>query len=267
MQRADDNTSSRLLARMKSSRRTLPNERKPAQFPVWQEWLAGVELAFLQVSPIYWGYGVPHGDGSAVVLVPGFLGTDLYLTQFAIWLRRIGYKAFYSGIPLNADCPNLLISRNLNDAIEKANASTKGRIHLIGHSLGGSLARAAAAQMPERVASVITLGAPIRGIGARTSVMDAADMVRRQILERHGRGVLPNCYTARCTCEFFESLRGNFPKSVRQTAIYTKKDGILDWRVCQTGDSDVDVEVSATHIGMVFSPLVYSVVAHRLAGK
>jgi triacylglycerol lipase len=121
--------------------------------------------------------------------------------------------------------------------------------------------------MPQRVASVITLGAPIRGIAARSSVLNAAEMVRKQILEKHGRGVLPNCYTAKCTCEFFESIKGDFPKSVRQTAIYTKKDGILDWRVCQTGDPSVDVEVSATHIGMVFSPLVYSVVAQRLAGK
>lgn len=254
--------------RMRSSRRPKFKEKeKPAHLPIWQEWLAGVELAFLQISPIYWGYGIPHGDGSAVVLVPGFLGTDLYLTQFAMWLRRIGYKAFYSGIPLNADCPNLLIRRNLNEAILHANQATKGKIHLIGHSLGGSLARSAAAQMPERVASVITLGAPIRGIGARASVMSAAELVRKQILERHGRGVLPNCYTARCTCEFFESLRGDFPKNVRQTAIYTKADGILDWRVCQTGDPNVDIEVSATHIGMVFSPLVYKIVARRLAGK
>jgi len=253
--------------RMRSSHRPSFKEKEPAHLPVWQEWIAGVELAFLQISPIYWGYGIPHGDGSAVVLVPGFLGTDLYLTQFAIWLRRIGYKAFYSGIPLNADCPNLLIRRNLNEAIQQANKYTKGKIHLIGHSLGGSLARAAAAQIPERVASVITLAAPIRGIGARASVMTAADLVRKQILERHGRGVLPNCYTARCTCEFFESLRGEFPKGIRQTAIYTKTDGILDWRVCQTGNPRVDVEVSSTHVGMVFSPLVYEVVARKLAGE
>ena len=232
-----------------------------------QEWVAGVELAFLQVSPVYWGFGIPHGDGSAVVLVPGFLGTDLYLTQFAVWLRRIGYKAFYSGITLNADCPNLLIRRNLQDAIQQANEFTKSRIHIIGHSLGGALARSVAAQMPERIASVITLGAPIRGLAARDSVMTAADLVRKQILERHGRGVLPNCYTTRCTCDFVSSLRGDLPKSVRQTAIYTKSDGILDWRVCLTGDPDVDVEVSATHIGMAFSPLVYSVVANRLGGK
>ena len=98
---------------------------------------------------------------------------------------------------------------------------TSGKIHLIGHSLGGSLARAAAAQMPERIRSVITLGAPIRGLAARASVMSAADLVRKQILKRHGRGVLPNCYTSRCTCEFLESLKGDLPKSVRQTAIYT----------------------------------------------
>jgi triacylglycerol lipase len=252
---------------MRSSRRPHLEKEKPVQMPVWQEWLAGVELAFLQVSPVYWGFGVPHGDGSAVVLVPGFLATDLYLTHLAVWLRRIGYKTFYSGISLNADCPNLLIRRHLNDAVEQARKSTQGKIHLIGHSLGGSLVRAVAAQMPEQIASVITLGAPIRGVGARPSVMSAADLVRKQILERHGRGVLPNCYTTSCTCEFFESLRGDFPKSVRQTAIYTKTDGILDWRVCRTGDPNVDIEVSATHIGMVFSPIVYSVVAHRLAGK
>jgi alpha/beta hydrolase fold len=227
--------------------------------------MAGVELTFLRLSPIWWGYGVPHGDGSAVVLVPGFLGTDLYLSQFSDWLRRIDYQPFYSGIELNADCPNILIRRRLNEAIEQACKSTRGKIHLIGHSLGGSIARSAAAQMPERIASVITLAAPIRGLEAHASIQRAADLVRQQILERHGRGVLPTCYTARCTCDFVESLKGDFPESVRQTAIYSKSDGILNWRVCRTGDPNVDFEVSSTHIGMVFSPLVYSIVAQRLA--
>jgi len=60
-------------------------------------------------------------------------------------------------------------------------------------------------------------------------------------------------------------LQIELPKSVRQTAIYTKTDGILNWKVCRTGDPEVDVEVSSTHIGMVFSPLVYGIVAKRLA--
>ncbi len=250
---------------MKPSRRLRRKELEADPSSMWHEWLAGVELAFLRFSPIFWGYGVPHGDGSAVVLVPGFLGTDFYLSTFAGWLRRIGYESFYSGIQLNADCPNLLIRRHLHETIEQACKSSRGKIHLIGHSLGGSIARAAAEQMPDRVASVITLGAPIRGLQAHASILRAADLVRQQILERHGRGVLPTCYTARCTCDFVESLLGDFPKSVRQTAIFSKTDGLLNWRICRTGDPKVDFEVSSTHIGMVFSPLVYSIVAQRLA--
>jgi pimeloyl-ACP methyl ester carboxylesterase len=199
------------------------------------------------------------------VLVPGFLGTDLYLSHFGSWLRRIGYQSFYSGIQMNADCPNLLIRRCLNETIEEACQSTGRKIHLIGHSLGGTIALSAAAQGPDRIASVITLGAPIRGLEAHASIQRVADLVREQILERHGSGVLPTCYTARCTCDFVASLKGVLPRSVRQTAIYAKTDGILNSRVCRTGDPEIDFEVSSTHIGMVFSPLVYSIVAQRLA--
>jgi triacylglycerol lipase len=252
---------------MKPRRRVLPKEQKEEPSFPWHEWLVGVELAFLRFSPIYWGYGIPRGDGSAVVLVPGFLGTDLYLAQFRNWLRRIGYQPFYSGIRVNTDCPNLLIRRHVNESIEQACKTTGAKIHLIGHSLGGTIALAAASQMSDCVASVITLGSPIRGVAGNATILRAADLVRKQILEKHGRSVLPGCYTSRCTCEFVASLKEKLPSSVRQTAVYTKNDGILDWHVCRTGDPEVDVEISATHIGMVFSPLVYSVVAHRLAGE
>ncbi|HKM67933.1 MAG TPA: alpha/beta fold hydrolase [Candidatus Acidoferrum sp.] len=252
---------------MTPRRRVRQQKQEAEPQPIWHEWMVGVELAFLRLSPLYWGYGIPHGDGSAVVLVPGFLGTDLYLTQFGSWLRRIGYEPFYSGIHLNADCPNLLIERYLHETIQRARKSSSGKIHLIGHSLGGALALAAASQMPDCVESVITLGSPIRGISGHASVLRAADFVRQQILENHGPEVLPKCFTSQCTCNFIESLKGKTPKGVRHTAIYTKNDGVVDWQVCTTGDPEIDVEVSATHIGMVFSPLVYSAVAHRLAGE
>jgi hypothetical protein len=40
---------------------------------------------------------------------------------------------------------------------------------------------------------------------------------------------------------------------------------VVDWRVCRTGDPNIDVEVPATHIGLVFNPIVYDLVAQRLA--
>ncbi len=241
-------------------------EYESVELPIWQELLVGVEMVYLKIAPVYWGFGIPRGDGSAVVVIPGFLGTDLYLAEFRAWLSRIGYKPYFSGIGLNAECPNLLLQYKLRETIQKAYKATGRKVHLIGHSLGGVLARSAATQMPERIASVITMGAPFRGVAAHPSILAAAQVVRSQILARHGDGVLPDCYTGACTCSFLESLTQKVPKSVTQTAIYTKTDGIVDWQVCLTGKPEVDFEVTATHLGLVFNPVVYSVVAHRLAG-
>jgi pimeloyl-ACP methyl ester carboxylesterase len=252
---------------MGSCRRGVQEEHQAVALPIWQELLVGVELVYLRVSPVYWGFGVPRGDGAAVVVIPGFLMTDFYLTELSAWLSRVGYKAYQSGIGLNAECPNLLMRLQLERTIQTAYKATRRKVHLIGHSLGGLLALSAAAQMPDRVASVITLSAPFRGLVIHPSILRTTELVRSQILEQHGKGVLPACYTSKCTCDFLSAIKRELPKSVRQTAIYTKTDGIVDWRVCRTEDPEVDYEVSATHIGLVFNPLVYSVIAHRLARK
>jgi triacylglycerol lipase len=235
--------------------------------PIWQELLVGVEMLYLRVSPVYWGYGVPQGDGSAVIVIPGFMLTDLYLTEFRAWLRRIGYRPYSSAIGINAECPNLLIKNHLIATVEKAYAATGKKVHVIGHSLGGVLARAVASQMPDHVESVITLGAPFRGVSVHPMILQAVNMVRGQIHQRNGEGVLPSCYTGACTCRFLESLVLTLPRSVRRTAVYTKTDGIVDWKVCKTGQRANDFEVSGTHIGLVFNPIVYTLVARRLAGK
>ena len=231
----------------------------------WTEALIGAEILILHATPVYYGLGVPHGDGSAVVIIPGFLGTDLYLTEFHAWLGRIGYRPYFSGIGLNAECPNLLIQRRLNQTIDHARSETGRKVHLIGHSLGGVIARSAAAQRPRDIASVITLAAPVQGTVAHRGVLNAAEAVRLRILEEHGKGVLPDCYTGRCTCNFVGSLRRKVPDAMLETAIYTRQDGIVDWRYCMTMDPEKDVEVPGTHIGMAFNPAAYVVVAERLA--
>jgi len=236
-----------------------------ADTPIWTEALFGAEVLLLHAMPVYYGFGVPRGDGSGVVIIPGFLGTDLYLTELHGWLERIGYRPYFSGIGINADCPNLLIQRNVNATIKKALAETGRKIHLIGHSLGGVIARSIAGQRPKDVASVITLASPIRGTVTNRTVLHAAEAVRLRILNEHGAGVLPHCYTGRCTCNFIDSLRRRMPNSMLQTAIYTRNDGIVDWRFCMTTNPKHDFEVSGTHIGMAFNSAAYSIVAQRLA--
>ncbi|HKN16301.1 MAG TPA: hypothetical protein VJX47_05145 [Candidatus Sulfotelmatobacter sp.] len=231
----------------------------------WTEALFAAELLILHATPIYYGFGVPRGDDSAVIIIPGFLGTDLYLMELHAWLGRIGYRPYFSGIGINADCPNLLIQRHVSETVQRALSETGRRIHLIGHSLGGVIARSIAGQRPRDVASVITLASPIRGTFPNRNVVHAADAIRLRILQEHGKGVLPDCYTGRCTCNFIDSLRRDVPESMLQTAIYTRDDGIVDWRYCRTRDPEIDFEVPGTHIGMAFNPSAYAIVAQRLA--
>jgi triacylglycerol lipase len=236
-----------------------------AEVPILSEVLFPLDLLLLHAAPLYYGVGVPQGDGSAVVLIPAFLCPDFYLAPLHQWLWRIGYKPVFSGIGVNSECPNLLITRQINQTIDQALSKSGRKVHLIGHSLGGVIARAIAAQRPNDVASVITLGAPFRGTVAHAGILRLATMVRKRILAKHGSMVLPDCYTARCTCDFLEALSGALPASVLETAVYTESDGVVDWHYCKTDNPKTSFRVSGTHVGLAFNPSAYSVIANRLA--
>jgi hypothetical protein len=94
--------------------------------------------------------------------------------------------------------------------------------------------------------------------------LKAAEIVRKRIQLKHGQGVLPDCYTGRCTCQFLDSLRRDLPQGITETAIYTRTDGVVDWRYCITEHPGVDFEVPGTHIGLAFNPAVYDIIARRL---
>lgn len=239
---------------------------QPAAVPLWREVLFGVDWLALRASPVYYGIGVPRGDGAPVVIIPGFLGSDTYLTEMHNWLRRIDYKSYYSRIGRNAECPDILMER-LFETMDFAHGKTGRKLHLIGHSLGGLLARSAAVQRPEQVAQVICLASPFRDIRVHPMVLAAAQLVRGRI---HGRRDRPervgrDCYTGECTCDFASAVRSDLPESVGHAAIYTTSDGVVDWRSCVEEDSRLNIRVNGTHTGLAFNPQVYRRVAELLA--
>ena len=75
------------------------------------------------------------------------------------------------------------------------------------------------------------------------------------------------CFTPQCTCSFVSTLRDDDGKGTfARNAIYSKVDGVVDWRSCVEEDGTLNREVTATHIGMAFNPDVYRTVANLLAG-
>jgi pimeloyl-ACP methyl ester carboxylesterase len=241
---------------------------QPTSRPLWLEVLFPVDWLALHLSPVYYGFGVPRGQGEAVVVVPGFLGDDRYLTELYLWLRRIGYRPYFSGIGRNVDCPEILTQRLLL-TIAQAYEDTKKPVFVVGHSLGGMLARGAAHRAPSMIKQVITMAAPFKSVTAHPMVLSVANFVRSNIIgERRGRReVTSKCFTPQCSCEFVTTMRDGEPQDdFARNAIYSKCDGVVDWRACMEDRETLNHEVTATHIGMAFNPDVYRKLGNLLAG-
>ena len=221
------------------------------------EWLS------LRLSGVYYGYGIPHGDGGAVVLVPGFLTSDRYMTVMRRWLKRIGYRPYESGIGRNIRCPDLLVERLLL-TIDQAYLETGRKVRLLGHSLGGSLARAAAARAPDKVEQVVTLGSPQAYAEMHPLIFTITRLVGEGERRRPTRP--PECYTDSCTCEFARAAGEQLPPSVRGASLFTKSDGVVDWRCCLDRTGHPNIEVPGSHLGLVFNRHVYQEVARLFAG-
>ncbi len=235
--------------------------RQPAP-PLWRESLWALDWLSLRLSPVYRGIGVPRGDGSPVILVPGFMGTDLYLSELYFWLRRIGYRPYMSGIGINAECPGRLAGRLIR-TMERVRAESGRPARLIGHSLGGIIGRVACAQRPELASQIIYFGSPIRALQAHPVIVTLVRLaVQMPVAEGDGR-----CFTAQCGCGFAETLAGPLPASIRRAAVYSRDDGVVDWHDSVEDEPSLNHEVGGTHLGLVFNPRAYRVLGGLLAAS
>jgi pimeloyl-ACP methyl ester carboxylesterase len=196
---------------------------------------------------VYIGIGVVKGEGEPVVLVPGFAASDNSLLELKVWLERMGYRAYYSGLGRNVGCPTDL-TKTLCEAVERAYSETGQKVTLVGHSLGGCIARATAIRCPKHIARVVTLGSPVRGVAVHPLVLAAGDYLG------HGE----------CDEGCYLPMQADLPRGIDETCVYTKTDGVVDWRTCATARSR-KVEVSGTHVGLIWNPEVYREIGRVLA--
>jgi triacylglycerol lipase len=244
----------------------------PPEVPADRWWLGRpvaelrwqLELSRLVADPVFHGRGVPHGNGRPVVLAPGFLAGDFTLLVMRDWLRRIGYRPYTCGFVANVDCSNRALER-VERRVEEVHRRYGERVALIGHSRGGHFVRALAARHPDRISHAISLGADLRrmlGISLRTRVLVAG---ARAGIQWSRRADADDCFTTQCSCPFTRDYRKPFPESlVRLTTIYSKGDGVVRWEGCRVPYAE-PVEVSGSHVGMVFNRRVYRAIAMALA--
>jgi triacylglycerol lipase len=217
--------------------------------------LAIRELSALLRDPVFRGRGVPHGDGRPVLLIPGFLAGDWTLRIMDSWLKRIGYRTFLSGILLNVQHSERLIS-DLRRKVAELEKETGSRITLIGHSRGGLLAKVLSQRRPQNVEQVITLGSPL------------ADWTDLAAVTHHAVGVVTTAnelvYGRRLNAEGRFTYDLKLSPVVPTTSIYTKTDDVVNFRSCLRPDIPA-IPVWGSHNGLVVNPEVFRLLGRLLA--
>jgi pimeloyl-ACP methyl ester carboxylesterase len=198
-----------------------------------------------------------------VILVPGFMAGDATLRFMSRTLRQRGFRTYRSHIHANVGC-TLNAAAQLESRLESIVLRRGSRVQIVGHSLGGMLARGLAVRRPDLVSGIVTLGSPMLAPGAH----HAALAFGVDVLVRLSRAGVPGlmseeCVAGTCARQSWDESREPVPDDVGFTAIYSRRDGICDWRAC-VDPAAIPVEVTASHVGMAVDPRVIDHVTEAL---
>ncbi len=222
--------------------------------PLWREGRLGLEVAALMRSRVYRGLDVEDAGGQPVMLIPGFLAGDDSLGLMTRWLRKTGHHTRSAGMRANVDCSSTAVER-LAERLECLVETRGERVALIGQSRGGNFAKVLAVRHPEYVSGIVTLGSP------QVDPLDIHPFVRAQVFAVGALGTIGlrglfshGCLKGKCCDSFWDDLQKPLRKDVGYLSVYSKSDGVVNWRSCLDPHAHEHIEINASHIGMAISP-------------
>ena len=236
----------------------LPNIPRPSLLHLFSEGRSLIELSAFGVS-LPFLKRAPSGDGHPVLVIPGFLASDISTKPIRAFLKGKGYETYGWELGRNLGThivggEQVLSDKLINRVIELS-VIHYAKVSLVGWSLGGILARELSRIIPDCVRQVITLGSPFNG----------------------SQGSSP------AVAGLFELINGNFsqtnPDVVRQmltpppvpnSALFSKTDGVVHWQACinhriEAHHQAENIQVRGSHSGLGHNPQVVWIIANRLA--
>ena len=215
-----------------------------------------LQLALLLSDPIYRNSRRRSGVSQPILLIPGFLVGDWTLWVMAGWLRRLEHTPYLSGMDWNVRAPErtgeLLVHRLIYIV-----GATGRPVVIVGHSLGGLLARFLGTACPELVRHVITVGSPLHDSPHVVHPFLHRAFHILQSLRKAG-GKVPSDWP-----NFVATASAPLPTGIGSTAIFSTQDEIVDWRACVDPQGD-NYQVRGRHLGLVVNREVYRLLADIL---
>jgi pimeloyl-ACP methyl ester carboxylesterase len=189
-----------------------------------------------------------RGDRPPVLLLHGLFQNRGCLLSLQRRLQQAGYRTMSINTPPWHDLPTL--TARVAKGVDRLCAATGAeRIHIVGHSMGGILARGfLQTHGPNKVAGCITLGAP--HTGSQLAVF---------AVSRLGRALLPES-------ELLTQLNAApHPAGVPITAIYSRDDNIIVPATNARLEGADNLEIAGVgHTAMLFSEEVAAKVVRTL---
>lgn len=249
---------SRRAGRLNAAASRLPGLRYLGRWnpipPIWLEGRVYIEYLRLIRDPVFRGVDVPSGLRKPVVLIPGFLAGDWTLSTLYDWMRKVGYRPRMAGVAFNVNYSEVMLKPVL-DALLELHRKTGARVSLVGHSRGGVLAKVMAHRKPDLVEQVITLGSPL------SDPFDVHPLTMAGVRAAHLFNVVRYRHPASVEMRFLRDLKA--PPRVPTTSIYSRSDGVINWRACLRSDINA-IEVHGSHVGLALNPEVYRILGHLL---
>ncbi|MCA0143785.1 triacylglycerol lipase [Blastococcus sp. LR1] len=209
--------------------------------------------ALVSVGALAAGYPLlrfaARGEPHPVVVLPGWLASDVSTRTIRGWLGWLGYPTVGWDLGRNHG-PRKEVTDAVRTLVERLADQHGTPVSIVGQSLGGIYARRLAERSPHLVRQVISLGSPFAGVPPRRKAAAGSSMYQEY---RKLRAV--------------ERVRPAKPLKVPSTSVYSRLDGVVDWRTClqEEGPISENVAVHASHLGMGLDPAVLWIVADRLA--
>ena len=198
-------------------------------FTVCEPPRASMEMGWLMAaSPLL--LAASRGDGHPVLVLSGLSGGAGWTTVMRTYLRALGHSVHAPRFGATKG-PSERVRRLLADRVHQLADEHGKRVSIVAWSVGGCFARQVAAADPGPVRQLVTLGTPLDGMWYP---------------------------------EGQEASTG--PLAVPVTSVYSRTDGIFEWRRClqPKGARAENVEVPSSHLGMASNPFTYHVLADRL---
>jgi pimeloyl-ACP methyl ester carboxylesterase len=197
-----------------------------------------------------------QGDGRPVLVLPGFSSADGATRVCRSHLRRLGYRAHGWGLGRNHGLTDPIIDGVLA-RLDDLRTRYDEPVSVVGWSFGGLLARWVAHQRPDAVRQVVCLGSPYRPEGEHTRTTPFFERSART----HG--------LSDRALEVVDTLRR--PLDVPVSVIYSRTDGIVNWRGCALTDDELgagrgeNISVPSSHVGLLTNPVSLAALDDRLA--